>query len=142
MKQFISILILLLGIGNAFAQSSREVRTIENPDFIPLFSENVDIRRVEFGKKETTLHFRLNYPEGSKFSFMPTTYLVDEDGNRYRFKRAVTGNVNENNGPEARVFGAYFAFEPMPKDTKVFSFEDHGLVIERIRKAKKGKIIY
>lgn len=29
----------------------------------------------------------------------------------------------------------------MPKDAKVFSFEDHGLVIERIRKAKKGKII-
>lgn len=121
MKQFISILILLLGIGNAFAQSSREVRTIENPDFIPLFSENVDIRRVEFGKKETTLHFRLNYPEGSKFSFMPTTYLVDEDGKRYQarssegFELGKSAEVGKEGFKDVSI-----SFDALPEGTRVF----------------------
>lgn len=99
------------------------------------------VKEVYFNDEETVLRLASeHYAEG--MCITEKSCLVDEDGNRYRFKRAVTGNVNGNNGPEARVFGAYFAFEPMPKDTKVFSFEDHGLVIERIRKAKKGKIIY
>lgn len=99
------------------------------------------VKEVYFNDEETVLRLASkHYAEG--MSITEKSCLVDEDGNRYRFKRAVTGNVNGNNGPEARVFGAYFAFEPMPKDTKVFSFEDHGLVIERIREAKKGKIIY
>ena len=67
---------------------------------------------------------------------------MDEDGNKYRLLRAVKGNIGSNNEPEVRIFGGYFAFEPMPKDTKRLTFHDRGIEIKNIREAKKGKVIY
>lgn len=94
------------------------------------------VKEVYFNDQETVLRLAgKNYARGMTIS--ENACLVDEDGNRYRFKRAITGNVNENNEPAYRVFGVYFAFEPMPKDTKKFTFKDNGLVVERIREAKK-----
>ena len=50
------------------------------------------------------------------------SYLQDEKGNKYKLKRVLMGLIDENNSPEIRIFGGYYAFEPLPKGTKSFSF--------------------
>ena len=106
-------------------------------DFDPL----LDVREVYFNDKETVLRIACRqYTENMNIS--KDAYLVDNNGNKYCLKHALMGNVDSNNDQEVRIFGGYFAFEPVPDDVRSLTFKDRGTTIKRIKEAKKGKIIY
>lgn len=102
---------------------------------------NLLVKEVYFNDKETVLRIA-NKGYGEGLTISKEAYLMDEDGNKYRLLRAVKGNIGSNNEPEVRIFGGYFAFEPMPKDVKRLTLHDVGIEIKNIREAKKGKVIY
>ena len=96
---------------------------------------NLLIKEVYFNDEETVLRIA-NKEYGESLIISKDAYLTDDDGNQYRLLRAVKGNIGSNNEPHIRIFGGYFAFEPMPKDTKRLTFHDQGIEIKNIRKAK------
>ncbi len=99
------------------------------------------VKEVYFNDKETVLRIANNdYHEN--MIFYKTDYITDENGNKYKLKRAIKGLIGENNEQEARIFGAYLAFEPMPKDTKTIIFNNRDVIVNNIREVKKGKVIY
>ena len=102
---------------------------------------NLLVKEVYFNDKETVLRIA-NKGYGEGLTISKEAYLMDEDGNKYRLLRAVKGNIGSNNEPEVRIFGGYFAFEPMPKDVKRLTLHDVGIEIKNIRKTKEGKVIY
>lgn len=102
---------------------------------------NLLVKEVYFNDEETVLRIA-NKGYGESLTIGKEAYLMDDDGNRYRLLRAVKGNIGSNNEPHIRIFGGYFAFEPMPKDTKRLTFHDRGIEIKNIHEAKKGKVIY
>ena len=92
MKKSSFLLILLALVQCTWAQtngsaSSDVVRTIEHPDFTALFTYDIEIPKVEFSKEQTTLYFDFSHYTGTTFSFRSSTYLVDEEGKRYRWDR-------------------------------------------------------
>lgn len=126
MKKLYFILILLTLVQVTWAQkngrtSSDVVRTIENPDFTSLFTYGLEIRRVEFGKKQTTLYFDFSRCTSTTFSVRPSTYLVDEEGRRYPIKSCEGFKLGEENkvGKEG-VMEMSISFEPLPEQTRVF----------------------
>ena len=102
---------------------------------------NLLVKEVYFNDEETVLRIA-NKGYGEGLTISKEAYLMDEDGNKYRLLHAVKGNIGSNNEPEVRIFGGYFAFEPMPKDTERLTLHDVGIEIKNIREAKKGKVIY
>lgn len=51
-------------------------------------------------------------------------YLKDEIGNKYKLLRALMGDIGENNSLEARVYGGYYAFEPIPESVNSMTFHN------------------
>lgn len=99
------------------------------------------VKEVYFNDKETVLRIANNDYHESMI-FYKTDYIMDENGKKYKLKRAIKGLIGENNEQETRIFGAYLAFEPMPKDTKTIIFNNRNVIVNNIREAKKGKVIY
>lgn len=99
------------------------------------------VKEVYFNDKETVLRIANNDYHESMI-FYKTDYIMDENGKKYKLKRAIKGLIGENNEQETRIFGAYLAFEPMPKDTKTIIFNNRNVIVKNIREAKKGKVIY
>lgn len=100
-----------------------------------------DVREVYFNDEETVLRIACKeYSEGLIVS--KKACLVDNNGKKYRLKRAVKGCINSNNNQEARIFGGYFAFEPVRKNIQSLTYHDRGIVIKNIKEPKKGKVIY
>lgn len=97
------------------------------------------VKEVYFNDEETVLRIANNaYAENMVFS--KNDYITDENGNKYKLKRAIKGLIGENNEQETRIFGAYLAFEPLPKDVEKITFHGGGTTIKNIR--KQGKVIY
>lgn len=86
--------------------------TSENMSF-----PEMSVKEVFFNKDETVLRiYAYDYYTG--LCINKDFYLTDEKGNQYKLRRALYGKINENNGPEIRAFGGYYAFDPVPKDVK------------------------
>ena len=99
-------------------------------------SNGLIVKEVIFNDDETVLRIACEgYTEGMTIS--DDAFIMDVEGNKYYLTRAIGANIDKNNNPEIRVFGGYFAFEPMPKDTRRLTFEDHGITIKNIRKKKE-----
>lgn len=103
------------------------------------YNSNLIVKEVYFNDEETVLRIANNdYHENMIFS--KNDYITDENGNKYKLKRAIKGLIDENNEQEARIFGAYLAFEPLPKDVEKITFHGGGTTIKNIQ--KEGKVIY
>ena len=126
MKKSSFLLILLALVQCTWAQtngsaSSDVVRTIEHPDFTALFTYDIEIPKVEFGKKQTTLYFDFSHYTGTTFSFRSSTYLVDEEGKRYPIKSCEGFQLNKGyNVKKDGVKEISISFEPLPEGTRVF----------------------
>ena len=98
------------------------------------------IKDVIFNEEETVC--RIVYNEHTyNMNISKEAYLEDEAGNQYKLKRALMGEVDDNNSQDVRVFGGYYAFEPLPKGAKFFSYHDdkqHYQIIG-VRKAEQSK---
>ena len=79
------------------------------------------VKDVIFNDEETVIRIVYDQPF-SNMKIGNKSYLQDEKGNKYKLKRVLMGLIDENNSPEIRIFGGYYAFEPLPKGTKSFSF--------------------
>ena len=79
------------------------------------------VKDVIFNDEETVVRIVYDQPF-SNMKIGNKSYLQDEKGNKYKLKRVLMGLIDENNSPEIRIFGGYYAFEPLPKGTKSFSF--------------------
>lgn len=84
-------------------------------------TERYQVRQVYFNPDETVVRL-ISLDFFSEPVVSSNCYLVDEKGNMYTFKRVVYGNIDNDFGPEASVFGAYYAFEPLPEGTERFNF--------------------
>lgn len=100
------------------------------------YNDNLFVKEAYFNDEETVLRIASNaYAENMVFS--KNDYITDENGNKYKLKRAIKGLIGENNEQEARIFGAYLAFEPLPKDVKKITFHGGGTTIKNIQKQGK-----
>lgn len=101
------------------------------------------VKDVIFGKDETVLRL-MSEEHLRNMTIHKSFYLKDDNGNKYKFKRMVYGVADANNGPEARVYGVYCAFEPLPKDVHHFSLcmtteTGYEELLRNIQKAPKKK---
>ncbi len=95
------------------------------------------IKEVIFGSKETVVRIatdELLY----NFHFDKTMCLEDEQGHIYKMIRPLYGEEG-NQDQDVRLMGAMFAFEPLPKGTKKFSFHSKQVDIADIAPADKQK---
>ena len=114
------ISLILIGVMATICTSAN-TRTIEYPDYTPLYADGVEIRRVEFEKKQTTLYFDFSQYTGTFFQFRPSTYLVDEGGHRFPVKSCKGFKLGEwTKVGEEGVTEVSISFEALPEGTRVF----------------------
>ena len=88
-----------------------------------IYGGELKAREVIFRDTATTVHFTIDYPKGQWFSINSTSFLMDEDGNRYPLRSAEGITLNkygESMGPTDFVLH----FEPMPKRVQVFDYRE------------------
>ena len=122
-KQAIIIALLTLV---AMAGQAKTYKTIKTP--VAMACGNVSngelkARQVIMTDTATTIHFTMEYQKGQHFRFVSTSYLMDEDGNRYPL-RSCEGLATDTwvQSPESGVTDFTMHFEPMPKKVQVFDF--------------------
>ena len=102
-KTIITVLLALV----AMAGQAKTFKTIKNPvamACVNVANGELKAREVIFRDTATTVHFTMEYSKGQSFQFVSSSYLMDEDGNRYPL-------------PE---FTMHFA--PLPKKIQIFDF--------------------
>ena len=101
--------------------TSANIPVIECPDYISLYADGVEIKRVEFGKKQTTLYFNFCHYTGKTFQFRPSTYLVDEKGQHYPARSCQGFKLGEwTNAGKEGVMEVSISFDALPEGTRVF----------------------
>ena len=82
----ITILLALLSVGI----EAKVYKTIKNPVAMAhnIHGGELKAREVIFRDTATTVHFTLDYPKGQNFSISSTSFLIDEEGNRYPLRSA------------------------------------------------------
>lgn len=101
-------------------------------------SGNKFVKDVYFGKEQTVVRIAASkLPLNTILD--STTCLKDDKDRTYRFMRSLMGETSENIGMEAKVYGGFYAYEPMPKDVKSFSIyaSDGTRLIENVTQASK-----
>ena len=119
-----TIITILLAIV-AMAGNAKTFKTIKNPVAMAhnIYGGELKAREVIFRDTATTVHFTIDYPKGQWFSINSTSFLMDEDGNRYPLRSAEGITLNkygESMGPTDFVLH----FEPMPKRVQVFDYRE------------------
>ena len=119
-KTIITILLVLV----AMAGQAKTFKTIKNPETMACVNVNpgeLKAREIIFRDTATTVHFTMEKEKGQSFRFASTSYLLDEDGNRYPL-RSAEGIARDSwvLSPESGVTDFTMHFEPMPKNTQVF----------------------
>ena len=117
----ITILLALLSVGI----EAKVYKTIKNPEAMAhnIHGGELKAREVVFRDTATTVHFTLDYPKGQNFSISSTSFLIDEEGNRYPLRSAEGIKLNsfrESTG--SKDFTLHF--EPMPKKVKLFDYRE------------------
>ena len=75
------ILFLLLCVLISATINAKTIHKIEKPAYVGINDGTMKIVKVETSETETTITFR--YPGDGFASFLPSSYLVDEQGRRY-----------------------------------------------------------
>ena len=120
-KTIIAILLVLV----AMTGQAKTFKTIKSPVAMAhnIYGGELKAREVIFRDTATTVHFTIEYPKGQWFSINSTSFLMDEDGNRYPLRSAEGITLNkygESTGPTDFVLH----FEPMPKQVQVFDYRE------------------
>ncbi len=101
-------------------------KTIKEPEAmacVNVYRGELKAREVIMTDTATTVHFTMEYEKGKNFRFVSTSYLMDEDGNRYPL-RSVEGLKVDDwvQSPESGMTDFTMHFEPLSKRTLVFDF--------------------
>ena len=124
MKKSTIIAILLVIV--ALAVQAKTFKTIKNPvamACVNVSNGELKVREVIMRDTATTVHFTMEKEKGQSFLFASTSYLLDEDGNRYPL-RSADGIALDSwvQSPESGITNFTMHFEPMPKKVQVFDF--------------------
>lgn len=95
------------------------------------------IKEVIFGSKETVLRIATD-DMLYNFQFDKNMCLEDEQGHLYKMTRPLYGDEG-NQDQDVRLMGAMFAFEPLPKGTRKFTFHSKQAEITNIAPATSKK---
>lgn len=85
-----TIITILLALVTMTGQA-KTFKTIKNPvamTCVNVSSGELKAREVIFRDTATTVHFTMKYSKGQSFQFVSSSYLMDEDGNRYTLRSA------------------------------------------------------
>ena len=120
-KTIITILFTLLSVG----VEAKTFKTIKNPVAMAhnIPGGELKAREVVFRDTATSIHFTIDYPRGQNFSINSTSFLVDEEGNRYPLRSAegiALNTYGESTGPKDFTLH----FEPMPKKVQLFDYRE------------------
>jgi len=123
MKQTIITILLALV---AVAGQAKTFKTIKNPvamACVNVSSGELKAREVIFRDTATTVHFTMEYSKGQSFQFVSSSYLMDEDGNRYPLRSAEGLKLNTwVQSPESGITEFTMHFAPLPKKIQIFDF--------------------
>ena len=120
-----TIITILLALVSVVGQA-KTFKTIKNPETMACVNVNpgeLKAREIIFRDTATTVHFTMEKEKGQSFLFASTSYLLDEDGNRYPL-RSADGIAHDSwvQSPESGITNFTMHFEPMPKKVQVFDF--------------------
>ena len=119
------IITTLLALVSVVGQA-KTFKTIKNPETMACVNVNpgeLKAREIIFRDTATTVHFTMEKEKGQSFRFASTSYLLDEDGNRYPLRSAEEIALDSwVLSPESGVTDFTMHFEPMPKNTQVFDY--------------------
>ena len=117
MKHLVTILLLQAVTLCCLA----ETREIEHPEYMTLYADGISIERVELSDERTTLHFCATGKEDASVSFLPSTFLMDEQGNRYKAESSQGIELGEwTKLGEGGMLNFSITFAPLPEGTRVF----------------------
>ena len=120
-----TIITILFALA-AMAAQAKTFKTIKNPvamACVNVSNGELKAREVIFRDTATTVHFTMDYSKGQSFQFVSSSYLMDEDGNRYPLHSAEGLKLNTwVQSPESGITEFTMHFEPLPKRTQVFDF--------------------
>lgn len=121
-KNIITILLALV----AMAGQAKTFKTIKNPvamACVNVANGELKAREVIFRDTATTVHFTMEYSKGQSFQFVSSSYLMDEDGNRYPLHSAEGLKLNTwVQSPESGITEFTMHFAPLPKKIQIFDF--------------------
>ena len=120
-----TIITILLALVSVVGQA-KTFKTIKNPETMACVNVNpgeLKAREIIFRDTATTVHFTMEKEKGQTFRFASTSYLLDEDGNRYPL-RSADGIALDSwvQSPESGITNFTVHFEPMPKKVQVFDY--------------------
>ena len=120
-----SIIIITLLVLVAMMGQAKIYKTIKSPEAMACLNVwgEFKAREVIMRDTATTVHFTMEKEKGQSFRFASTSYLLDEDGNRYPL-RSAEGIVLDSwvQSPESGITNFTMHFEPMPKKVQVFDY--------------------
>ena len=120
-KSIITALFALI----AMAGQAKVYKTFKNPVAMAhnIYKGELKAREVIFRDTATTMLFTMEYPKGQYFRFVSSSYLIDEEGNRYLL-RSAEGIALDSwvQSPESGTIDFTMHFEPMPKRVQMFDF--------------------
>ena len=124
MKKSTIITILLALV--TMAGQTKTFKTIKAPEAmtcVNVSNGELKVREVIMRDTATTVHFTMEKEKGQSFLFASTSYLLDEDGNRYPL-RSADGIALDSwvQSPESGITNFTMHFEPMPKKVQVFDY--------------------
>ena len=110
----------------AMTGQAKTFKTIKNPvamACVNVSNGELKAREVIMRDTATTVHFTMEKEKGQSFLFASTSYLLDEDGNRYPL-RSADGIALDTwvQSPENGITDFTMHFEPMPKKVQIFDF--------------------
>ena len=77
----------------------------------------ISVKEVIFGKNETVLRI-VGDLYATDMNIRKDSYLTDGKGGKYNLRRVLYGDVDKDNSTDVRVFGGYYAFDPVPEDVE------------------------
>lgn len=121
-KTIITILIAFV----ALVGQAKTFKTIKNPvamACVNVSNGELKAREVIFRDTATTVHFTMKYSKGQSFQFVSSSYLMDEDGNRYPLRSVEGLKLNTwVQSPESGITEFTMHFAPLPKKIQIFDF--------------------
>lgn len=99
------------------------------------------VKDITFAKDATILHI-MSDRYTDNLNLGKKAFIEDDHGNRYKILRADVGTIDGNNDQEVRVYGGYFAFEPVKHGAgaiSLFNGEPNVTLLANIMKAKEKK---
>ena len=120
-----TIITLLLALVTMAGQA-KTYKTIKNPEAmacVNVINGELKALKVIMSDTATTVQFTMKYPAKQYFRFIKSSYLMDEDGNRYLL-RSAQGIALDTwiESPESGINDFTMHFEPMPKKVQMFDF--------------------